>query len=211
MTIPGNLLTTAMAVMPHTDIDRALEMALSLDIPFWPQLPNYTYYEDMYVQAAEHFPGILLDIEGRTLKFSMDKFADEIEETMARYDGSPIEYGNSGTFMLYSSGTTGRPKGIVWEIADVPVGKMYPNLEAAVALFQITGESIYLSTQPLYHSAPAAFAITCLQVGTTVVVMEKFDAETSLALIEKYKATHSQWVPTMFVWIELSVASGPQM
>jgi hypothetical protein len=47
--IPGNLLTTAMAVMPHTDVDRALDIALSMDIPFWPQLPNYSYYEDMYV------------------------------------------------------------------------------------------------------------------------------------------------------------------
>jgi len=71
--IPGNLLTTAMAVMPHTDADRALEMALSIDVPFWPQLPNYSYYEDMYVQAAEHFPGILLDVDKRTLRFSLDK------------------------------------------------------------------------------------------------------------------------------------------
>jgi len=86
MTIPGKLLTTAMAVMPHTDVDRALELALSLDIPFWPQLPNYSYYEDMYVQAAEHFPGILLDIEARTLKFSMDKFINELEETMGHFD-----------------------------------------------------------------------------------------------------------------------------
>jgi hypothetical protein len=69
--IPGGLLTTAMAVMPHTDVERALGMALSLDIPFWPQLPNYSYYEDMYVQAAEHFPGIVLDIEKRILRFSI--------------------------------------------------------------------------------------------------------------------------------------------
>ena len=46
MAIPGNLLTTAMAVMPHTDVQRALDAALSLDIPFWPQLPNYSYYQD---------------------------------------------------------------------------------------------------------------------------------------------------------------------
>ena len=45
MPIPGNLLTTAMAVMPHTDVEQALENALSMDIPFWPQLPNYSYYE----------------------------------------------------------------------------------------------------------------------------------------------------------------------
>ncbi len=84
--IPGNLLTTAMAVMPHTDVDRALQMALSLDVPFWPQLPNYSYYEDMYVQAAEHFPGIVLDLEKRTLRFSMDKFAEELETALMHFD-----------------------------------------------------------------------------------------------------------------------------
>jgi len=86
MHIPGNLLTTAMAVMPHKDVDRALEVALSLDVPFWPQLPNYNYYEDMYVQASEHFPGILLDMENRTLRFSMDKFILEFEETMSHFE-----------------------------------------------------------------------------------------------------------------------------
>lgn len=84
--IPGNLLTTAMAVMPHTDVSRALDMALSLDVPFWPQLPNYSYYEDMYVQAAEHFPGIILDMDKRTLRFSMDKFAEELEAALLRFD-----------------------------------------------------------------------------------------------------------------------------
>jgi hypothetical protein len=84
--IPGNLLTTAMAVMPHTDVAAALEAALSLDIPFWPQLPRLSYYEDMYVQASEHFPGIVLDMERQTLAFSMDKFIREFEETLARFD-----------------------------------------------------------------------------------------------------------------------------
>jgi hypothetical protein len=86
MTIPGNLKTTAMAVMPHKDADRALKLALSMDIPFWPQLPRVSYYEDMYVQAAEHFPGILLDLENQTLRFSMDNFINEFEDTMARFD-----------------------------------------------------------------------------------------------------------------------------
>jgi hypothetical protein len=84
--IPGNLLTTAMAVMPHTDVDQALRAALCLDVPFWPQLPNYSYYENMYVQAAEHFPGILLDLDKRTLRFSIDKFAEELEEALLRFD-----------------------------------------------------------------------------------------------------------------------------
>jgi hypothetical protein len=86
MPIPGNLATTAMAVMPHRDVDRAMRMALSLDVPFWPQLPHFSYHEDMYVQASEHFPGIVLDLGKRTLRFSREKFISEFEETMAHFD-----------------------------------------------------------------------------------------------------------------------------
>ncbi len=86
MSIPGNLLTTAMAVMPHRDVDRALTNALSLDVPFWPQLPLLSYYEDMYVQASERFPGIVLDMENRTIRFSIDKFGIELEETLSHFE-----------------------------------------------------------------------------------------------------------------------------
>ncbi len=86
MPVPGNLLTTAMAVMPHTDVDKAMDAALSLDVPFWPQLPNLNYHEDMYVQAAEHFPGIVLDMEKKTLRFSIDAFIAEFEESMSHVD-----------------------------------------------------------------------------------------------------------------------------
>jgi hypothetical protein len=86
LTIPGDLLTTAMAVMPHTDTEQALKAALSLDIPFWPQLPRLNYHEDMYVQASEHFPGIVLDMDNQTLGFSMDKFVSELEETLSHFD-----------------------------------------------------------------------------------------------------------------------------
>ncbi|GAB6909527.1 hypothetical protein JCM12296A_53720 [Desulfosarcina cetonica] len=96
-TIPGNLMTTAMAVMPHTDVDRALEMALSLDVPFWPQLPNYSYYEDMYVQAAEHFPGIVLDVDKRTLRFSTEKFIQELETALEHFD-DPTMFDVSETY-----------------------------------------------------------------------------------------------------------------
>lgn len=90
MPIPGNFLTTAMAVMPHRDPDRALALALSLDIPFWPQLPLYSYYEDMYVQASEHFPGIVLDVENRTLRFSSSKFMDELPAVLEQFDNPEI-------------------------------------------------------------------------------------------------------------------------
>jgi len=99
MPIPGNLVTTAMAVMPHTDVDQALEAALSLDVPYWPQLPNFSYYEDMYVQAGEHFPGIVLDMENKTLKFSMDKFIEEFEETMAHFE-TPEYFDISTTYSV---------------------------------------------------------------------------------------------------------------
>jgi len=84
--IPGGLLTTAMAVMPHTDVRRALEQALSLDIPFWPQLPLVSYHEDMYVQASEHLPGIVLDLEGRKLSFDQARFLAEVEEALSHFE-----------------------------------------------------------------------------------------------------------------------------
>ncbi len=97
MQIPGNLLTTAMAVMPHTDVERALEMALTMDVPFWPQLPNYSYYEDMYVQAAEHFPGIVLNVGQRTLRFSIEKFTEEFEQVLEHFD-DPAYFDVSRTY-----------------------------------------------------------------------------------------------------------------
>ena len=84
--IPGDFLTTAMGVMPHKAAERALETALSMDIPFWPQLPNLSYYEDMYVQASENFPGIVLDMDNRKLSFSMDRFMVEYETAAANED-----------------------------------------------------------------------------------------------------------------------------
>ena len=99
MAIPGNLLTTAMAVIPHKDVSRALELALSLDVPFWPQLPHVSYYEDMYVQASEHFPGIVLDLKKRTVRFSMEKFIREFEGTMAHFD-EPEYFDISETYSI---------------------------------------------------------------------------------------------------------------
>jgi hypothetical protein len=75
-----------MAIMPHKDVNQALQLALSLDVPFWPQLPRLSYYEDMYVQASEHFPGTVLDFQKRTVRFSMEKFIREFEEAMSHFD-----------------------------------------------------------------------------------------------------------------------------
>ena len=70
--------TTAMGIMPHTDMERALKLAFSLDIPFWPQLPNTSFYEDMYVQASEGFPGITVDTENKKLHFDRTRFDAEL-------------------------------------------------------------------------------------------------------------------------------------
>ena len=74
----GELATTAMGIMPHEDLGRALDLALSMDIPFWPQLPRVSYYEDMYVQAMEHFPGVVIDEAGLRIYVDTEKFMDAI-------------------------------------------------------------------------------------------------------------------------------------
>ena len=72
------LRTTAMGILPHTDLEAALALALSVDIPFWPQLPRVSSYEDMYVQASEGFPGIILDIDNQRITLDTARFYDEL-------------------------------------------------------------------------------------------------------------------------------------
>lgn len=73
-----NCETTAMGIMPHQNVERALEVALSLDIPFWPQLPKVGYYEDMYVQALENFPGVQIDSAHQKIYFALSRFYEEL-------------------------------------------------------------------------------------------------------------------------------------
>ena len=82
----ANCLTTAMGILPHTDIERALEVALSLDIPFWPQLPKASYYEDMYVQALEHFPGARIDPGAKKILFDLGRFCEELPSYFEKAD-----------------------------------------------------------------------------------------------------------------------------
>ena len=104
-----------------------------------------------------------------------------------------------GTDMLYSSGTTGRPKGVRVPLSEEPFGTPSPIMMRLAGLYRIDADTVYLSPAPLYHAAPLRFCMSVLALGGTVVVMERFDPEQALALIERYEATHSQWVPTMFV------------
>lgn len=105
----------------------------------------------------------------------------------------------TGSMMLYSSGTTGRPKGIQRMPSDLPPSKGNPSVKLFADLYGFDVDTIYMSTAPLYHGAPIAFANATIQGGGTVIMMDKFEAETALQLIDRYRVTHSQWVPTMFV------------
>lgn len=74
----ANCRTTAMGIMPHRDVEKALKLVLSLDIPFWPQLPHISFYEDMYVQFSQHFPGIIVDAQNQKLSFDSSRFEKEL-------------------------------------------------------------------------------------------------------------------------------------
>jgi long-chain acyl-CoA synthetase len=104
-----------------------------------------------------------------------------------------------GIDMLYSSGTTGRPKGIAHTLPGDPVGTPDGVTLLCQALYGVTQDSVYLSPAPQYHSAPLRFCLSMNRLGATVVVMEHFDPIELLQLIERHRITHIQMVPTMFV------------
>src|SRR4030042_5820100 len=81
-----NCRTTAMGILPHQDVERALEVALSLDIPFWPQLPKVSYCEDMYVQALENFPGVRIDPAHQKIYFDLSLFYEELPSYFEKAD-----------------------------------------------------------------------------------------------------------------------------
>jgi acyl-CoA synthetase (AMP-forming)/AMP-acid ligase II len=125
---------------------------------------------------------------------------ESYEDAVAAYPATPLAEEREGTDMLYSSGTTGFPKGIKVPLPDAVPGDQPSGVEVlSKLLWGATDETIYLSPAPLYHSAPLRFTMATQRIGGTVVVMEHFDPIEMLRLVERHKVTHLQVVPTMFV------------
>ncbi len=126
-----------------------------------------------------------------------DPFED-YETALGSQTSDPLEEEPLGEFMLYSSGTTGRPKGIARPRSGRPVSRGLAMAVTMKGLFRGDADTVYLSPAPLYHSAPIGFGTAVQSLGGTVVMMERFDPLEALRAVERYRVTHSQWVPTMF-------------
>jgi long-chain acyl-CoA synthetase len=120
------------------------------------------------------------------------------EEALREYPATPVADESLGGAMLYSSGTTGKPKGVLRPMPEQPPSIPHPLMAFLTKLWQAEDGMRYLSPAPLYHSAPVANVSVAIRSGGTVVVMEHFDAEDCLRLVERYRITHTQLVPTMF-------------
>ncbi|QZD91466.1 acyl-CoA synthetase [Qipengyuania xiapuensis] len=127
---------------------------------------------------------------------------EDYEAALAAQPSDPIADQAPGQYMLYSSGTTGSPKGVRPAPPDSEDIEAVPPLVGLAVMgagMPADGSMVYLSPAPLYHAAPLGWCTTAQRLGGTVVVMEHFDPKHALETIEKYKITDSQWVPTHFV------------
>ncbi len=120
-------------------------------------------------------------------------------DCVADQSSAPIDDEIEGDLLQYSSGTTGRPKGIRRELHHMSPAEAPNFLSALLMAIQMTGDSVYLSPAPLYHTAPCMWTVCSQAMGATVVVMQKFDPEQALDAIQRYRITSGQFVPAMFV------------
>ncbi len=149
--------------------------------------------------VAAELGDALAGLRGRYMVGGTSDGYDAWEEAIAEQPASPVPDEVEGGDMLYSSGTTGRPKGVRFRLKHEPIGTPPALALLLKGIYEVEEDSIYLSPAPLYHAAPLRFNMAMLRVGATCVLMEQFDAIEALRLIERYRVTHSQWVPSMFV------------
>ena len=154
-----------------------------------------------YAQA-ELANKLLAELESLPHLYMLGGVIDGYEALEAALEGLPetvIEDQMEGLDMLYSSGTTGLPKGVKRPERLEEFGSPEPLHNMISKMYGLNVKSVYLSTAPCYHAASLRFNLFVQRHGGTCIVMEKFDAEQALQLIERYRITVSQWVPTMFV------------
>ena len=120
------------------------------------------------------------------------------DDAIAAFPAERIPDEQLGAAMLYSSGTTGRPKGILRPLPEVHPSEPLPVMQFVIGMFRMRPGMTYLSPAPIYHSAPQASVACALRLGSTSIIMERFDPEEYLAYVERFGITHSQVVPTMF-------------
>lgn len=157
------------------------------------------FVSDTYKDLAAELAPLTPNIELRVITGAPIEGHVSYAEARDRFPTEPVGEELEGTAMLYSSGTTGKPKGVKYQLERQPAGTPPGQLMLLTAVFGMTENTVYLSPAPLYHAAPLFYSMSVQRLGGTVVVMERFDEEEALALIERYTVTHSQWVPTMFV------------
>jgi long-chain acyl-CoA synthetase len=121
-----------------------------------------------------------------------------LDAAVDRFPDTPIPDESLGAAMLYSSGTTVRPKGILRPLPENPPAQQLPILDAVTEKWRFREGTVHLSPAPLYHAAPLLSVALTIRRGGTAIIMEHFDPEQYLALVERYRATHSVLVPTMF-------------
>lgn len=121
-----------------------------------------------------------------------------LDKATSAFPESPIADESLGSAMLYSSGTTGKPKGILRALVDETPEHLIPMGAFFIKMMGFRPSQIYLSPAPLYHASPNVSVNLTLRLGGTAIIMERFDPEAYLTLVEKYQITHSQLVPTMF-------------
>jgi acyl-CoA synthetase (AMP-forming)/AMP-acid ligase II len=154
-----------------------------------------SYKRDVAEALVDEMPGVAV----RLMVDGVIEGFEPYEDAVAAHPTTPIDDESEGTDMLYSSGTTGRPKGVKVPLPEGPIGTPSSVTALAQLLYGFTADSVYLSPAPMYHAAPLRFCMAVLRLGGTIVAMERFDPVEYLRLIGEHRVTHTQVVPTMFV------------